>query len=466
MPYLPRTRDEILTFLLAHALAKSGLTDTAAGSVLATILGSVAEDVEGVEYRMALIRDSFDFTRAVGADLDERVADMPGVDPRRDEGFAGGSVMQFTRATTVGTLVVPAGSLFALGNDPRILYRLDSSITFAAGEATYPAAGSTDYAAVTCLTSGLAGNANVGAVNVVVNAPSDVISCINLVALSGGRARETDDELRQRALAYLSSLARCQPRALEFFALNHEDADGKTVAYAYIFEDPSQLGYSELVVDDGTGLTGLVQTGQTVTGTLPASTGTTGMMYHPGPAVAPITTITNTTTATTYTDTSGAIWKSCEERGIVYLLEGQTAFSPGDGWSIDGTDYQVYGGWLRSFQAVVEGNPNDPLGVPGLRASGTRVKVMPPVPQLLDFTINVILEVGADFDTVAADVEDTVLSYMASLGPGAPYFESQLIDQLHNVTGISAVEVLAPGVSQLFPNSTRKSFRAGTIKVT
>lgn len=471
MPFLPRTREEISTFLLAHALAKSGATDTNAGSVIATAMGSVAEDIEAVEYRMKLIRDSFDFTKAVGEDLDERIADMPGMEPRRGEGFASGAVMTLTRGSSAGTLNVPVGSLWALTTDPRVQHRLTAAVVFAAGSLVFPAVGDTNYASIVALTGGFAGNAVPGAIGNVVDAPSDVISCTNTLALSGGRPRETDAELIVRGIAYLSSLARCQPAALEFFALNHTDDDGKSVTFAHAFEDPQVPAYTELVVDDGSGLTGLIQAGTLVTGTLPPSGGAAAKLYHNSPGVAPITVITNTTTAVTHVlDPDNPIWVSKEERGIIDLLDGQTAFSPGDGWSIAAADYEVYTGFLRSLQALIEGDSTDPLSSPGLRASGTRVKAMPPLSQSLDFVINVILDVGADFESVEGLVESVVISYLAGLGPGSPYFESQLIALLHRIDGISvtkgAVEILSPGVRQLFPNSPRKSFRLGSIQVT
>ena len=51
------------------------------------------------------------------------------------------------------------------------------------------------------------------------------------------------------------------------------------------------------------------------------------------------------------------------ERGVIHLIEGQTAFAPDDGWSIAGADYQVFTGFIRSFQAEVEGSTSDPLGL-------------------------------------------------------------------------------------------------------
>lgn len=471
MPFLPRTQGEILTFLMAHLWAKSSFTDTAQGSFAASLLGGVAEDIEGVEYRMKIIRDGFDFTKAVGEDLDERIADMPGMDPRRGEGYASGAVMTLTRGSSVGTLNVPIGSLFALGSDTRLQVRTTALVTFASGSLVFPAVGDTNYVAVAALTGGYAGNAVPGAVNVVVDAPSDVITCANTLALSGGRPRETDAELILRAVAYLSSLAKCQPKALEFFALNHIDDDGKGVSFAHAFEDPTTPAYTELVVDDGSGLTGLIQAGQTVTGTIPPTAGTTGVLYHNGPAVAPITVITNTTTGITHTlNPLSPDWVSQEERSVVHLIEGQAIFSAGDGWSIAGADYQVYTGFIRSFQAEIEGDTSDPLGSTGLRASGTRVKTMPPVNQSLDFVINIIIDTGADFDTVKNLVELSVVAYLASLGPGMPYFDSQLKARLHKIEGLtsdkSAVEIIAPGVDQLFPNSNRKSFSLGSILTT
>lgn len=470
MPF-PRTSDEILATMVAGVVAHSDVTGLVPGDVVPSMLGAIAVEVEAWEIRTSRISDSFNPLNAVGEDLDARIADMPGMEPRREIQFASGAVMKLTRASSTEELIVPRGSQFAFGDDPRNQVRSDETVTFAIGELTYPPEGSS-YLHITALRGGYEGNAAKGAISVVTDAPSGVIACTNVVPLSGGLPREGDDELKQRMLAYFSRLPKCQPRALEFYALNFRDSANKSIAFAHAFEHPTVPAYTELVVDDGSGLTGLIQQGSTITGTIPPSDGSSAKLYHLGPAVAPITRITNVTTGITHTlDPAAPAWVSKEERGIIDLLDGQTAFSPGDSWSISGDDYQVYTGFLRELQALIEGSTQDPQSNTGLRGSGLRVKAMPPLAQSLDMALNLIVENGADFEAIEKLARIVVIAYLASLGPGQPYFESQLVALLHKIPGLNpkkgaAVEVSAPGVSQLFPSSARKSFSLGSLQIT
>jgi hypothetical protein len=50
MPYVQRTKDEILTSLLARMVARSPVTDIVEGSVIYTLMSSVAEQIADSEY--------------------------------------------------------------------------------------------------------------------------------------------------------------------------------------------------------------------------------------------------------------------------------------------------------------------------------------------------------------------------------------------------------------------------------
>jgi uncharacterized phage protein gp47/JayE len=464
MPYEPRTATEILQELAGQVVAQSPLTDLSEGSVMLTLLGATAEGLEAIEFRLKEIRDSYDIDNAIGIDLDERVADFPsGGLERFGAGPASGSVLSVTRdlATTPPTYQLPAGSRFGRSDDRTIEYVTVTDETFGVGIPTI------NDVRVICLRAGTFGNAPAGTINLLVDVPDGITAVSQATAIAGGVDREDDAALRSRARAYLSSLARTVPPALKSLALSFVDSVGLRVRHAAVFEDLTQPCYSEVVVDDGSGFAGFIQPGLTSTGTIPVN----GALFlnHQAPAVDAITQIRNVTTGVvhTYNDpASNPTWVSYPERGLIQLKDAQADFSPGDDWEIGGASapYSVYTGFISELQAEIEGNAADPEQ-PGWRALGTRVRVVPPDPQTLAFTINVILPTGAVVDDVIASVQTAVETFLLELGPGETLYLSQLYTRIQqSVPALTAVTIHNPS-ADFAPSSPRKSLRAGAITV-
>lgn len=458
MPFQPRVKEEILQQMAGQVVAQSELTDLSEGGVMLTLLGAVSEGIEATEFRLREIRDSYDIDNASGLDLDERVADFPGTGlARLGATPASGSVLTVTRGTTGAVDTLPVGSLFSRSDSPDLLYATVATETFAAPDATVTGV------RVICLKSGTLGNAPAGAIDRLVDVPDDIIAVSQPSILGGGTSRETDDELRSRARAYLSSLARSQPAALKALALGFTDSIGMRVKHAFVYEDLSTPAYSELVVDDGTGFSGFVEPGGLSSGTVPDNG--TLYLHHQSPATAPITTITVNGTPVSYPDTNPS-WVSIPERGIIQLKDGQTDIAAGDTWAIGDGDsgYSVYVGFMAELQAVVEGSPNDPTGDPGYRAAGTRVRVVPPTTMAVPITVNVILETGAVIDDVKSVTTAVIEAFFLELGPGDTFFLSQLYAQLQGgVPGVAAFTIIN-GVDVPAPDP-KTSLRAGAIEV-
>lgn len=464
MPFEPRVKNEIIQELAGQVVAQSQLTDLSEGGVMLTLLGAIAEGIEATEFRLRDIRDSYDIDKAVGIDLDERVADFPGTGLARfGAGPASGAVLSVTRdlATTPAAYVLPAGSRFGRSDDRTIEYQTVSDVSYGAGIATV------GTIRVVCLKTGAVGNAPSGSINRIVTAPDGIVAVSQTLPISGGTDREDDASLRSRARAYLSSLAKAQPAALKALALSFVDTFGVRAKHASIFEDLTLPCYAEVVVDDGSGFEGFVEPGSTATGVIPVN----GALFlsHQAPSTSAITQIKNTTTGVVHTYVgTNPTWVSYPERGLIQLIGGQADFSPGDGWEIGGADtpYNVYTAFIAELQAEIEGSASNPTGVPGYRAAGTRVRVVPPDPQELNFTINVILETGAVVDDVKATAADAVENFLLELGPGDTLFLSQLYTVLQqSIPGLVALTILNPS-ADFAPSSPRKSLRAGTITVT
>jgi hypothetical protein len=463
MSYEPRTTALIFRELLARVVARGGADDVAEGSVLAHLLYSVAEEIGGLEHRLARIRDAFYLDGSNGTDLDDRVADLPPSGIVRLGASAGsGGAMALTRTDTVGALNIPAGSTYGRTDDGSLIYRQLADADFLNGQ------DSVVGVAVVCLTPGRAGNSSAGQIDRVISAPG-LTGAINRTAITNGKNMETDEALRSRARSYLSSLTGSNPSALEYLGLSFTASDGTRAAFARIFEDPAAVGVCELLLDDGSGLAGYKRAGSPVTGTVPE--GGPPVLWHEAPAVNPLDGAGHPIDVV-----AGGLGRrllvseftSIPERGLVYVNEGVLA--AGDTWAI--RKYDVWTGLPAELQLLIEGDPSDPLNAPGFRAAGTRCRVVAPSVFFVTMSVNVVPVSGRDWDSVTLAVKNAVIEYMATLGPGEPLFIARLIDRVMDNSDVLTVRFFAGDndlsfAADIIPPSARHVLRTddGRINV-
>lgn len=447
MPYKPKTALAYLQEMSARLIARTKLTDLNEGSVLTQLLGAVAEELAANDYRAKKIRESFYLTGVSGTDLERRIAELPlGGIVRKPSIKASGSVLTLVRnnnaeegeAAYPDTLVITAGSQVARGDDPSVIYEISVDVGFDVGEST-----KTDIH-VRCTKPGSDGNCAADTITEIVSLHEDIISVTNQKGLSNGRGAERDSELRSRAIQFLSSLARCQPVALEHFCTSFVDPEsGVQLVFAKIFEDPDRRGYCEVYVDDGGGLDGLTEPGQTSEQIVPAA-GPQAVLFHRAPATAPIPKITVTKAGggVEILKHSNKDYVSLHERGIVYVNPGKIA--AGDTWKIEGADYTTYAAPIKNLQAEIEGDTSNPYFHHGFRAAGTRIVVKPAITNLVKFKINLLVVPYADFVDVAAQLKDDLVSFMSKLHPGQTLYIAQLIDALMSAPRITSLRIFDP----------------------
>lgn len=439
MPFQNRTSGEILRELSARVVARSTLTDVQEGSVIETILASVAEEVANEEQRLKQIRDSFSFLRVSGADLDDRVADLPVAGlARLGATAASGGALTLTRDSTTGALTIPAGSLYGRSDDPSLVYRQIADQTFGVGVATITGV------AVQCAAPGLLGNCAAALITRVVSAPSDLGAVVNTIPLVNGQDAESDAQLKARALNYLAALTKTTPRALEFEALSFVASDGTRARFARIFEDPSTPGLAQLLLDDGGGLVGYTRAGLSVSGVVPS--GGPPILWHEAPAVDTPTRIFYSRSGID-TMLNSSQYTSIPERGLVYVNAG--ILQAGDTWTVE--KYDVFEGLPGELQTLIEGSPSDPLNLPGLRAAGVRVRVTRPSVYYVEMKINVVPVSGADFADVSEQTKNAALEYLATLGPGETLYSARLIDRIMDNPDVLTVRLYVGGVAGLEP---------------
>lgn len=458
--YTPRNLAEIESDLRALLVARTPITDFTEGSVAASLVRAIAHQFAATERSLYRLREGFFVGLATGDALDERVAELPPVGLTRITATpASGAALRITRDGTSGVLTIPAGSVFA--TSAGINYRTLNTATIGDGSSFVQGV----YCVAT--TAGANTNAEIGEIVTVVTAPEQVIAVTNTVALTNGADAESDTELQTRALAYIQSLSRSQTAALNFLARSFISSSGERMRFVNVFEDVERPGYSEVIVDDGTGLTleAVSIDGETVQGVVP----TAGyyMLYHEAPATAPITTAQLTVTrAGVPLALNNSHIVSIPERGIIYV-KAEAGLQPSDVWRI--SNYRVYRGYISELQAEIEGATANPSVLSGFRAAGTRVVVCVPERQIVLFDVNLQVNSGINYDDVELAVRNAITGYISTIPPGQPLYASALIAVARGVFGVRDVQLFNRNSTQplqnVYPSSPRVALRADSTSL-
>ena len=414
--YTPKTREELSRRVLGALTARSRLTDTREGSVIHTLSQAVGALGAGVEQRLRAIRDAYDFREAQGLELDERLSDLPPLTiERKAAQRATGVIGLIIQENLNAPLTIPIGTTFSR-SDNGAVYATTELITVNVGDPRVVAV------SIEAAVSGVGGNAPSSTINIIEEAPAEVISVNNGQALTNGADQESDAQLKRRALLYLQSLARCQPAALEFAALSADLLNRLVIAD--LIEDPEVSGFSRLFIDDNSGGLGQqVAQGRVVSITAP--TGGLSRLYHDAPAVnevRPAKIVNNLNIPLADDD-----YVSIPERGEIYLRSG--AVVAGDVVTL--LPYQVYTGPIAQIQALIEGDPTSSTST-GYRAAGTRVRVLSPAIASISLNVEILID-GGDRDTITTQISQDLTSFTASLRVGAPLFTAALIDVVMDV---------------------------------
>jgi len=435
MPFTPKTPGDILRQLTMAVQGRSELSDINPGSGLMILLQAFAEELASTERRMFTVREAYFLNGAIGTDLDRRVAELPPAGIARiGQTNASGTVLKINRdiADSAEALIIPAGAVFQSVQGQR--YRTTVSVVIPQGDAEV------ENVHIIAESPGSGGNVAIGEITRVVNAPDQIIECFNTQPMTNGSNRESDNNLRDRAMNYMKSLSRCQKSAIEFMARSFISSEGERYPYAKLYEDPEQLGFSELVIDDGSGVQveQLSRAGQTSSTTM--STGGSRVAYHEGPATAPIhpdqIIIWLQGDENTQIRVSPRNYTSLYERGIIYFKPG--VLLPGDRVFVQ--NYRVFRGYVSELQREIEGDPGSFDRLTGFRAAGTRIVVTAVTPQFIDLDVALMAQATADYNQVEFRVKEAIEQYMSKLAPGATLFISQLVDLVVNIDGVKDIQ--------------------------
>lgn len=466
MGFTPLTPTEATQQAMGRLVASSQLTDVAESSTALAVCTLLGQERASIDYAIKGRLDA-KFLDVSGTDLDAACSQLPnGGVQRLGASAASGACMVLTRSgSTAAVLPVPAGTVLGRSDNPSVRYVTTTYQEFAIGQSTLGS--SAGYIPVTCTTLGTAGNCPAGTIDTVVSGPDGLTGATQGAAIGGGVVRETDEQLRNRAKAYLAAFMGSNTRrALEFVALSFQSSDGVRARNAATYFDPINYpAYVELVVDDGTQFDGQVAAGATVAG---EASNNQRRVFIEGPCVADnLTTASVTINGST---PSTVQWSLVSEGGEVWFDSGYLA--SGDVYEI--SNYQRFIGFVAELQAVINGTSTDPLTGLGWGAAGCRVRVVPPTPNLVNFSVAIAVEDGYSLVTVGDQVEQVLTEYCASLGPGVPFLImdaytaiNQGVPGAKNVTFYSrnAADTLTCIAADAYPTSQRASIRLNTFEV-
>jgi hypothetical protein len=454
MAFTPRSPEEIRQNLVAYLVSTGVLSSIDEGDVVGTIFGGFAEELAALENKLLDFINGH-LLAASGDLLDDRIAQIPNVAPRRSEiRAAGGAVRLFKSDVDENVFLPPNAIQIVNPNYSDIVYTNKDAVTIPAGSAEL----SDVY--FFCLVPGTRGNAPASSVTQVVSG-TGLTACVNVEPFTGGLDRETDFAFAQRAMAMIMSLARSQASAIEALALNFTDTAGTGILHAKAYEYVDmRRGYTELVVSNGEGMPGSKRAAVASGGLLPElEAGVRHTFWFEYPAASfPKLTVEG------YSWRAEDWWVPIEEKGIAWTQgalptdSGTVIFEAGSSWAI--SDYQVYQGWIAEFQEVVNRT---------CAAAGTRVRVVAAEVQPVRIAANCIVRTGSRAGAVLATVQSMIIEFFNRLAPGEPAFIHKLHDWVAQVQGVGNIIFYdtAGGLQKdLYPGSPRRKLSTNATLIT
>lgn len=443
-PFVPRTVRQIADQAAAVVRARSPLTDLSPSSEPYIILDAVARDLSGLEFRAWSFRQAFDI---LNPDISEedfwlRAQELPGKSfERKGKSAAAGAVLTVMRGDASTAQTLPSGMVVGR-KDGSATYRTVSDLVFDIGVTSLL------EVYVECLSPGADGNCPSGVLTRTLSAPDWVLGVYNPEPLTNGREAESLAAAQARVAKYLSALGGSQKAAMEYLAESFVSSNQVQALRAKGVYNPLTPKLARLLVDDGSTAAPTADVA-TMTGTVPRGAQT--VIAHPGPATAPLGSLTVTRAGTgvvdILTEDAGQM-VSVYEQGYLYIPSGMPwSLQEGDTWMLPAFEVRV--GFLAELQTYVNGDVNNAISVPGWQALGCRVVCCPPDVQWVDADIHVIPVSGVNLEDAQTLVLSAVGSFMQTLGPGEPLYVSQLVSAVCQISGILDVKFFERNSSPL-----------------
>ena len=439
--------------MVARVIARSKLVGVLRNSVVFHILSAAADEDSEQYVQMANLRRLFDIYKATGSDLDDRAAEVqPAVIKRRRATFATAD-QTFVRPTTVGSVVIAAGTLVgAQDAEGTAQYRTQVSATILAGN--------TEVAGVPIVALQGGARHNVAALQVVrlVTRTPGVTSTFNPNEIVSGVDRESDNQFRERIVKHIQGLSRGTPTAVEAFATAARLLDGSQVLFSKVVEPVVPSGQYKVYIDDGTG------TIETFEETFLAADDALLI-----PAVGGETRLT--TTQRPIRDDGSFVYKlngTPQVRGVDYELNAPRGIieltAPLTAGDLPTANYRNYTGLIQEVQRVIDGDLVTRLTHPGVRASGSMAVVEPAAAVFHTLGANIAVLAGFDVELAGDSVASAILAYINGLDIGAPVIVAEITERAMAVPGLFNFQI--SDLSGTFPAADQNTLDNQVARIT
>lgn len=106
--------------------------------------------------------------------------------------------------------------------------------------------------------------------------------------------------------------------------------------------------------------------------------------------------------------------------------------------------YSYKTGVLREVQRIINGDPDDLVNYPGVRAKGCRISVEAPRRSYVDFVVAIVAIFGVSEASLHAAVKAAIMGYVNALKIGQPLIIAEVIAAVMDVPGVSDCVVRLP----------------------
>lgn len=410
----PRSREQIEGELIGYLVATTPLKNWRPGSVIAQIVGAIADEIATLETAIMRMRDSQYVATAPERDLEALAIEYTGAGRRGPSKATGGGV-QFTRDDpNAGDLFIPSGTVVARGDG--FEYETLADVTIAQGETT------SQPVDVVARIAGVEGNCDAGAIIKVVDGPQGITSVTNTTAVSGGEDIESLAALRQRVQQARIGRQAATVQGIMNRVFEVEDDTYGRVAYA-VFSERASAEPTIYISDQAGGLD--------VRATAPAgevlieaaTSGETVLYLKNWPVVSKHEVPYLIARSPDGTQTQTIKCHLIAPWGAVYLDEAAPL-----GWSIEtALDYEYYVGLVAVVQKAIDGRDVDQLPVV---PPGVIVTVRPATRTLVSLSAHLVFSTGTAPDTTLEDIKRTLPEQLNDRGIGEPLRIAEVVAAL------------------------------------